>query len=110
MLSSTAFPHSIAASKNLKISQREGTLIFLQGQLTRPGIEGDDQKFLDHINAKIMKEADGSQNPANPKALNALLAEDTFQRLIGTFEFFLRHTAVRCSHTASSSFPLQSYI
>lgn len=58
------------------------------------GIEVDDRKFLDHINAKIMKEANGSYNATNPKELTALLAEDTFQRLISTFEYFLQRTQV----------------
>lgn len=61
------------------------------------GIESDDQKFLDHINAKIAKEANGTYNASNPKALNALLSEATFQRLINAFEYFLQRSQVSTS-------------
>lgn len=44
-----------------------------------------------------MKEANGGHNTADPKALNALLAEETFQRLISTFEYFLQRTQVAIS-------------
>lgn len=54
----------------------------------------DDRKFLDHINAKILKEANGNHDGSNPKALNATLADDTFLRLLGAFEFFLQRTQV----------------
>lgn len=68
----------------------------------------DDRKFMDHINAKIMKEANGGYNSADPKALNALLAEETFQRLISTFEHFLQRTQVPTSHVCKIQAPEKS--
>ena len=57
-------------------------------------MELDDRKFLDHINAKIMKEGGGTPNASNPKALNAMISEETFLKLIGAFEYFLQRSQV----------------
>ena len=65
----------------------------------RPNYKADeeDQKFLEHVNSKIRmqpRDADGGDCPAgrDPKALSTPLAQETFERLIETFEILLART------------------
>lgn len=65
----------------------------------RPSYKADeeDQKFVEHVNSKIRmqhRDADGGDCPAgrDPKALSTPLAQETFERLLETFEILLART------------------
>ena len=74
----------------------------------RPSYKADeeDQKFVEHVNSKIRmqhREADGGDCPAgrDPKALSTPLAQETFERLIETFEILLARTKAHQVRAAS---------